>query len=106
MNANIQSCVHKRTKLLTILARVCWPSNGLCFEKKKGRAGRPVAVVEAQGTTVSLNAGWFMLLTRCPLPRNYPESITQQGTLLPLLPLSLQPREQQTLACLCATWLH
>jgi hypothetical protein len=39
-NANIQSRVQKRTKLLTILGRVCWPSNGLCFEKKKGRAGR------------------------------------------------------------------
>lgn len=57
--------MRKRLKLLTIVLTWFAGRQTVLFRKKKGRAG--VAVVEAQGTTVSLNAGWFMLPAH-PLP--------------------------------------
>jgi len=63
-NANIQAVGRSDQKLLTIVLTWFAGRQTVLFRKKKGRAG--VAVVEAQGTTVSLNAGWFMLLARCP----------------------------------------
>lgn len=63
VDANIQAASKKANE--TPDDRLTWFAGRQTVSvSKKGRAG--VAVVGAQGTTVSLNAGWFMLPARCP----------------------------------------
>jgi hypothetical protein len=65
VNANIQAVGTGDQKLLTIVLTWFAGRQTVPFRKKK-QVEPAWQLWKHKGTTVSLNAGWFMLLARCP----------------------------------------